>query len=295
MILQKIDPRPYKYPPFTYMGSKYRLLEELRLVFRQCRGKDTFIDCFAGSMAVSYDSRYSNLVVNDIDSNLIGFYKWCRDIANPDTIIDLCNEILEDYETNTEKGYYRTREAYNKEHRGDGAFLYVLTSFCFDSSPRFNSAGEFNRPWGECIKTFPERLRKFRDFILWIQSRNVELSSKDFPSLIKEKKDTNSLWYFDPPYLGSFSTYTSDWNLETQNRFLEYLSEFIEEKIPFVFSYAYGFKGFKNESLLDWIDKYNKNINIIYPKISYSNASSAKKSREDRIKEIMVYNFGEMI
>lgn len=293
-LLQKIDPRPYKRSPIVYMGSKYRLLPDLRQVFRQSKGTDKFIDVFTGSMTVAFDSKFENLAVNDIQKELIDFYRWCRESVDLNTIDREVNGLYREYRPYEEKGFYRLRDRYNSD-KSDMVAFFLVSTFCFDSFPRFSKAGNFNTPFGgDRVTTMDNKLRILREFILKLRSCNVDFYSMDYKELIDTIGDSRkNLWYFDPPYLGTISNYTNNWKEESQAEFLKVLDSFIEKRIPFVFSYCEGFNGKENVSFKEWMDKVKSSVNIRYPRISYGNSASAKKIRNAKTNEVIIYNFGE--
>ena len=66
--------------PIRWAGSKKKILNEMLNAFKP--GKDNYIECFLGSGVVLINVlknndklKYKNFYVNDINSNIINFYK----------------------------------------------------------------------------------------------------------------------------------------------------------------------------------------------------------------------------
>lgn len=102
----------------------------------------------------------------------------------------------------TEEGYYRTRDAYNRAPENywlRPAMFTYLNRHCYGGVVRYNAKGEFNVPWGnlkrpvlpdEAIYEYHEILTRQRTYIF----------AKDFREMMYTYCETGTVIYCDPPY-----------------------------------------------------------------------------------------------
>lgn len=129
----------------------------------------------------------------DLENNLktgfiSGFYMYFRDIYNDISL-----------------GRLNTSEEYKV------ANFYYIREYCYGSMFRYNSAGEFNIPYGGISynnKRFSHKLKNiFNDEIKDLFS-NVTLYNQDFEAFMESINLTsNDFMFLDPPYDTEFSTY----------------------------------------------------------------------------------------
>ena len=194
--------------PIRWAGSKKKILNEMLNAFKP--NKENYIECFLGSAVVLINVlknndklNYKNFYVNDINSNIINFYKLLQ--KKPDYLIKHISELAKVYNSyngsEKEKYYYDLREQFNEEKDQDNKF-YFLMKTGFNGVYRENKNGKFNVPFGrkEKIIVNEEYLEELSKLIKPVKFYNLDYKS----FLDKMKKDEiveNSFMYFDPPYL----------------------------------------------------------------------------------------------
>ena len=197
--------------PIRWAGSKKKILNEMLNAFKP--NKENYIECFLGSTVVLINVlknndklNYKNFYVNDINSNIINFYKLLQ--RKPDYLIKHISELARVYNSyngsEKEKYYYNLREQFNEEKDQDNKSIlfYFLMKTGFNGVYRENKNGKFNVPFGrkEKIIVNEEYLEELSKLIKPVKFYNLDY--KTF--LDKMKKDgivENSFMYFDPPYL----------------------------------------------------------------------------------------------
>ncbi len=197
--------------PIRWAGSKKKILNEMLNAFKP--NKENYIECFLGSAVVLINVlknndklNYKNFYVNDINSNIINFYKLLQ--RKPDYLIKHISELARVYNSyngsEKEKYYYNLREQFNEEKDQDNKSIlfYFLMKTGFNGVYRENKNGKFNVPFGrkEKIIVNEEYLEELSKLIKPVKFYNLDY--KTF--LDKMKKDgivENSFMYFDPPYL----------------------------------------------------------------------------------------------
>ena len=197
--------------PIRWAGSKKKILNEMLNAFKP--NKENYIECFLGSAVVLINVlknndklNYKNFYVNDINSNIINFYKLLQ--KKPDYLIKHVSELAKVYNSyngsEKEKYYYDLREQFNEEKDQDNKSIlfYFLMKTGFNGVYRENKNGKFNVPFGrkEKIIVNEEYLEELSKLIKPVKFYNLDYKS----FLDKMKKDEiveNSFMYFDPPYL----------------------------------------------------------------------------------------------
>lgn len=197
--------------PIRWAGSKKKILNEMLNAFKP--NKENYIECFLGSAVVLINVlknndklNYKNFYVNDINSNIINFYKLLQ--KEPDYLIRHISELAKVYNSyngsEKEKYYYDLREQFNEEKDQDNKSIlfYFLMKTGFNGVYRENKNGKFNVPFGrkEKIIVNEEYLEELSKLIKPVKFYNLDYKS----FLDKMKKDEiveNSFMYFDPPYL----------------------------------------------------------------------------------------------
>ena len=175
--------------------------------------KDNYIECFLGSGVVLINVlknndklKYKNFYVNDINSNIINFYKLLQ--KKPEYLI---NEIIElatlynNYDmSKKEEYYYKLRDQFNDEKDLDNKSIlfYFLMKTGFNGVYRENKAGRFNVPFGrkEKIVVNEGYLEELSRLIKPVNFYNLDYNSF-LDKMKKDGKIDNSFMYFDPPYL----------------------------------------------------------------------------------------------
>ena len=197
--------------PIRWAGSKKKILNEMLNAFKP--GKDNYIECFLGSGVVLINVlknndklKYKNFYVNDINSNIINFYKLLQ--KKPEYLIKEIIELATLYNnydlSKKEEYYYNLREKFNDEKDLDNKSIlfYFLMKTGFNGVYRENKAGKFNVPFGrkEKIVVNEGYLEELSRLIKPVKFYNLDYNLF-LDKMKKDGKIDNSFMYFDPPYL----------------------------------------------------------------------------------------------
>lgn len=193
-------------PPLKWAGSKFRIIENILQLLPE--GK-RLIEPFVGSGALFLNTDYPRYLINDINHDLVSFYKALK--KGGDEFIAEC-ETLFTNSNNCEIAYYRFRTEFNQTsdaYRKATIFLY-LNKHGYNGLCRYNSSGEQNVPFGRYRKPyFP--LKELQHFLK--RSSRVRIENRDFQSIINSAKEGDVI-YCDPPYVplsatSNFTTYSA--------------------------------------------------------------------------------------
>lgn len=197
--------------PIRWAGSKKKILNEMLNAFKS--NKENYIECFLGSGVVLINVlknndklKYKNFYVNDINSNIINFYKLLQ--KKPAYLINRISELAEVYNgynvVEKEKYYYDLREQFNEENdqENKSILFYFLMKTGFNGVYRENRNGKFNVPFGrkEKIVVNEVYLEELSKLIKPVKFYNLDYKSF-LDQMKKNGKIENSFMYFDPPYL----------------------------------------------------------------------------------------------
>ncbi|EFH5618923.1 Dam family site-specific DNA-(adenine-N6)-methyltransferase [Escherichia coli] len=208
---------------FKWAGGKFGVLEQ---IFRYLPEGKRLIEPFVGGGAVFMNAGYQENLLNDVNADLINFYKTLQREAH--SLITLAHRFFLDY--NTQEGFLAVRNAFNKQvyddlHRA-AAFLF-LNRHCFNGLTRYNQAGEFNVGYGK-YKTPYFPLQEMEAF-LGAEGRS-EFVCGDFAAVI-EAAGEGDVIFCDPPYeplpnTEGFTNYSGhDFKFEEQKRLVSLLTD----------------------------------------------------------------------
>ncbi len=290
-------------PAFNHLGNKYRMIGKLESVM-PIKGIENFVDVFAGSCVVSasYTSA-KKYYINDGDENL---YKIINFLVNTNkkTIVEEIEKIVNKYKLDTlpyKEGYSKLKEKYNKTtiKNRDTRELLTLVLFGFNQQIRFNRKNEFNIPAGKTQWTDYQKEKIFK-FVQSFENKNTVIRNDDFEDFVKfvlsETNKSETIFYFDPPYLITDATYNYSWTPEEETRLLSLLEKLTKEyKVKWILSNVLISKGKENFLLKEFIEKNkglnNEKLNIIDINLNYSNSNYQRKSYKENDQEIILRNF----
>jgi len=178
-----------------YPGGDYRIFNELNRIFMAAKA-DVFVEVFAGSAWCSMNvsrSKFKVIVCNDIDEDLINFYKMVKerpyDLVKRLAILPYSREL---YEIAIEALRDKSLDPLTRA----ALFFYVVrTSFfgMLGGGFRISKIRNEARTYTNAVALIPEFSKRFKD---------VTLECKDFREVIKSYDSEKTLFYLDPPYVG---------------------------------------------------------------------------------------------
>lgn len=222
--------------PIRWAGSKKRVLNEMLESFK--RDKENYIEPFLGSGVVMINVlnnnidtlHYKNIYVNDINSNIINFYKLLK--SKPKILIRSLLELSEIYNCKSnkdkEKMYYEIREKFNNSEDNKSVYFYFLMKVGFNGVYRENKLGKFNVPFGRKKKfiVHEDDLLRISKLIKNVKFYNLSYE-KFLDMLLKKGILNNSFMYCDPPYIPDDELVSQKQELYTSGKFNHY--DFVEK------------------------------------------------------------------
>lgn len=182
-------------PFLKWVGSKQWLKEEITHLVKKSK-KFNYFEPFLGSGAVFFNNNFKSAMLNDINKDLVITYKVVRDMH--EKLIDSIKKIPQN-----EDSFYQVRMKKPETHLNIATRFVYLNKTSFNGLYRVNSKGEFNASYGKrefSIPALSDRLRYCAKKL-----KEVKLFNEDF-TFMKQFVDSNSIVFFDPPYLNTANT-----------------------------------------------------------------------------------------
>jgi DNA adenine methylase len=290
-------------PFLKWAGGKTQLINDIEKALPKDISKDkfTYIEPFVGSGAVLFwvlnnFPKLEKAVINDINEDLINTYKIIA--SRPKELISILeifqNEFhsLEGSEDNKKLYYYQKRELYNtrkEEQSGQAALFIFLNRTCFNGLYRVNKSNGYNVPMGSYKK--PTICDDQNILAVSNVLQKVEILCGDYEETLKEA-NTNSFFYFDPPYkplssTSSFNSYAKDeFNDEEQIRLRNFCSKLEKQ----------GHKWMLSNSDVKGKDTNNNFFDEIYSEFSISRVKARRSINSDpdkrgELNELLITNY----
>lgn len=276
--------------PLNYVGGKYKLLPQILPLFP--KEIDCFVDLFGGGFNVGANVEATHIIYNEYNEKV---YELVKGICTEDldTSFDKIMNIVNKFSLNktNEQGYYALRDEYNSSKDKPYYKLYSLITHAFNYQIRFNKSGGYNMPFGKNRSSFSKSLQnKYKEFVLKVQSKEVEFSNNCFSQITSLPLDNSDLVYVDPPYLITQASYNESggWNEDMESELLCTLDYLNKNNIKFALSNVIEAKGKTNELLKKWSEKYNiHELNYSYNNCNYQRKD---KNKENTI-EVLITNY----
>ena len=234
---------------FNYIGGKTWLREQLREeINKNLIGKKitTYVEPFVGGLGsflgvydILLKNKVNTIILNDINSKLINFYKivtnkheklikeYIKLELEYEKTIPLDSKILHKTKDknklkllllNSDLFYKKIRSQFNSNQSDleSAVTLLFLQNHCFNGIYRENLKGEYNTPFNWENKSINEI--KIREKIITVNEIfnlfTINFSNKSFIDLEYNKK---SFYYLDPPYINETKTNENKYNKESFN------------------------------------------------------------------------------
>lgn len=288
---------------FNYVGSKDRIFP---LIDKNLdKSKKNFIDLFCGSAVVGINElpNYSRVVLNDACWQVTETLKYLRDNEYEKVISDIEKYIKKYHLSKDNKeGYLELREAYNADPYlrlvFDPAMFYCLVTHSFNYNIHINSSGKFSVPSGYNRCYFNKNIRAHLETFQWELHENkdkISIKNEDFKILVSkaERIISNTMFYVDPPYYSSDSSYgriyyLGQWDEPKEYALYKTLDYINEKGGSFLLSNVLENNGRINLILKTWYEKHKYNVTEVSS--DFTNCNYQRKNKGETV-EILVRNY----
>ena len=218
-------------PMIKYRGGKSKEIPHIMWHIPRFTGR--YIEPFIGGGALYFYLEPREAIINDINKQLINFYKGVRNNFQKlrkelDEIETLYAINRRDYETlkaktpdervedRNEALYYLLRDMFNnkvsKEY-SDALLYYFINKTAYSGMIRYNADGDFNVPYGRYKHFGTQQISLSHCELL----KRTEIHNVDYSKIFNMCAD-NDFVFLDPPYDCAFSDYG---NVEYKDGFNE--------------------------------------------------------------------------
>ena len=267
---------------FRWIGGKSKLVDT---ILKMMPRHKVYVEPFIGAGWVFWNKVPAKTeVINDLDKRLIKFYIGLRSINDLKEVIDKYGWAYGNKDVDVRQMFYRAIGIIENDD------LYSLEEFvwAFLFVNKFSFAGRmvdptFNpRRLKDCIRPYCGIIKLINDFhkIKKRLSKTIILNEDwEEPTIRYDSEDT--LFYFDPPYVGTSNNGFTDRDYKTRiyaptpKTIFRVISK-LEGK--FILSYDY------HPTVLKYIKKYNLYYKVV-------NVDYEVRQNNKTVKEVIVTNF----
>lgn len=218
-------------PFLKWAGGKRQLLPHISKFYPKTFNR--YFEPFVGAGAVFMDLKHTDIVINDLNSDLMNVYEVVKN--DVDNLI----ELLKVHAKKNDKEYYYDVRQYDRNGTLEkmssteraARFIY-LNKTCYNGLYRVNSKGQFNVPYGDYKKPNIVNEDVLRAVSHYFNNNNITIMNVDYKEALKEAGEGDFV-YLDPPYAPidsqSFVSYTSTgFTLEDQRELRDIFVELDE-------------------------------------------------------------------
>lgn len=262
----KIDDDKLLKSPLNYSGSKNYIVDQI--IEQLPKKLDTFVDAMGGAFNVGINVKNASKVVyNEYNPFVYEIIDMLLN-ENKEQVISKVNKIIKKFslKKGDKEKYIEYRKYYNCNK--NPLNLFVLQMYCFQNQLRFNQAHDFNTPVGNCAcnETTYERIREFIP-----KSKTFATTNLDFKDININKYSSDTVFYFDPPYIITNATYNDGkrgfkgWDSVQEESLLSFLDKIDKNGQKFLLSNVINHNGKVNKLLLSWAENNKYRIVKLKP------------------------------
>ena len=176
--------------------------------------------CGAATLAFEWEKRWQGgICIVDANTDLMAVYNWLRHAG--EEVIKHLEELADYYklrgsEEDRRDLYDEVVQIYNQKEDGqriqsprEAAYFIFLNRTSFNGLYRVNAKGKYNTPFGK-LDHLPHKLSEsVREAMKVLQRPDMQLYLHDYQWVLSVAK-LGDVVYFDPPFEGTFTSYTKD-------------------------------------------------------------------------------------
>ena len=273
-------------PPIKCQGKKTKLVSHIKELYSKLKlDNSVYYEPFMGSGIVGFNIEPERAIFSDNNPYIIKFY---NSIKNNELDLDTIRIFLEEEGKKlleSGKDYYNlVRDRFNKD--GNILDFLFLNRCCFNGLMRFNRNGKFNVPYckkddklsSDYIDKIIDQVKKVKELL--DRHPDWQFICSDWKDIVKDAKEEDII-YCDPPYLGLFSTYYTEYDINNEKELQDFLNNICNSK--WIYSSWKENKDKINEFILDLISKYDS-IDI-----EHRYQIGSKNEYRNKVVEILIY------
>lgn len=273
-------------PPIKCQGKKTKLVSHIKELYSKLKlDNSVYYEPFMGSGVVGFNIEPEKAIFSDNNPYIIKFYNSIKNkIINHKIVKDFLEESGLELKKNGKDYYNLVRDRFNKD--GNILDFLFLNRCCFNGLMRFNRNGKFNVPYCKKDDRFSQsyitkivnQVKKVEELL--DRHPDWQFICSDWKDIVKDAKEEDII-YCDPPYLGLFSTYYTEYDINNEKELQDFLNNICNSK--WIYSSWKENKDKINEFILDLIGKYDS-IDI-----EHRYQIGSKNEYRNKVVEILIY------
>lgn len=273
-------------PPIKCQGKKTKLVSHIKELYSKLKlDNSVYYEPFMGSGIVGFNIEPERAIFSDNNPYIIKFYNSIKNkIINHKIVKDFLEEYGLELKKNGKDYYNLVRDRFNKD--GNILDFLFLNRCCFNGLMRFNRNGKFNVPYCKKDDRFSQsyitkivnQVKKVEELL--DRHPDWQFICSDWKDIVKDAKEEDII-YCDPPYLGLFSTYYTEYDINNEKELQDFLNNICNSK--WIYSSWKENKDKINEFILDLIGKYDS-IDI-----EHRYQIGSKNEYRNKVVEILIY------
>lgn len=273
-------------PPIKCQGKKTKLVSHIKELYSKLKlDNSVYYEPFMGSGVVGFNIEPEKAIFSDNNPYIIKFYNSIKNkIINHKIVKDFLEESGLELKKNGKDYYNLVRDRFNKD--GNILDFLFLNRCCFNGLMRFNRNGKFNVPYCKKDDRFSQsyitkivnQVKKVEELL--DRHPDWQFICSDWKDIVKDAKEEDII-YCDPPYLGLFSTYYTEYDINNEKELQDFLNNICNSK--WIYSSWKENKNKINEFILDLIGKYDS-IDI-----EHRYQIGSKNEYRNKVVEILIY------
>lgn len=254
--------------PITYYGGKQSLLKHILPLIPD---HTCYTEAFVGGAAIYFAKEPSEIeVINDVNSNLINFYKVFK--TRYDELKVKIDSTLHSRDMHELAGIIYDHPLFFEPVERAWA-LWILSKMSFAS--KLDGSFGYDKTKNTMTKKITNAKEAFSES-LSKRLEHTQIECTDALRIIKSRDTIETFHFVDPPYIGTDCGHYSNYNLMDFQNLLELLS-LLEGKFILTM--------FPHEMLTEYIEKYNWRVVEVE---RYISASKVKRRKQI---ELIVMNY----
>lgn len=211
--------------PLKWVGGKTWAIKIVENLYAPHRHK-RFVDLTLGGGAVPLALQPDEVLANDINPDLINFWKWLASDSEWSFLEEVGNNSESYYDLRSKFNFYKNEPEY-REYCAEA--FWWLNRLCYNGLWRVNNTkGEFNVPFGKYKSITRLNVKPYKQVL-----KNWEFTVGSYDDICVNNfgdipvNDESDFIYVDPPYWNTFKNYAqSGFTWANQVELADYLASF---------------------------------------------------------------------
>lgn len=265
--------------PITYYGGKQKMADT---IIRLMPEHKVYVEPFFGGGAVFFAKKPSYLeVINDINDNIVTFYRVCQDQRSFEELSARIQATLF-----SEALYLHAKAIWNRYQPASDIerawAVWVVCNYSFNATPYGGWKWDMGTAGSHSGVVAANKRNAFTEE-LFNRLATVQISCRDALDVIRQRDEVGTFFYLDPPYVGADQKHYHGYGEKELDALLQLLQQL---RGKFILSM------FANDNMLDYAERCGWHVMVKDMACSVANLRIREGNKNTRRKqEYLVMNF----